>query len=328
MNVPRVRRLIQIMTMLRTRRGYDADSLAQSLNVTRRTIFRDLHLLEETGVPCHFDREHGTYAIPEASFLPPIAFTLDESLALLMLTRKFLARSIHPMYRAALDAAVKIESLLPEAVKRDCGAALERITVRWPPASRNVDAAGLVEGIERAILDHRKTELSYHSLHDGGDIRLRAHPYRLFFRFPGWYLFAYSKQHESVRAFKISRIRRLNVLAEWFEPPADFSVERHIGKAWGMIPEGRIYPVHLLFERKVAENVAEVTWHATQRIDRRPDGRLDFRVEVDGLNEIIWWICGYGDQVEVVSPRELRERHQAIAERMLSRAKARERMPT
>ena len=55
------------------------------------------------------------------------------------------------------------------------------------------------------------------------------------------------------------------------------------------------------FEKLVAKNVAEVTWHKTQRLVWLDDGRLDFHVTVSGINEISWWILGYGDQAR--SPR-------------------------
>lgn len=61
------------------------------------------------------------------------------------------------------------------------------------------------------------------------------------------------------------------------------------------------------FQPMVANNVAEVTWHPTQRITRRPDGSIDFSVTVEGIREIAWWILGYGDQAEVIKPKELRE---------------------
>ena len=67
-----------------------------------------------------------------------------------------------------------------------------------------------------------------------------------------------------------------------------------------MIPEkGRDSEVVVRFSKLVAQNVAEVNWHKTQRLAWRDDGTLDFHVTVSGLNEISWWILGYGDQAEV-----------------------------
>lgn len=74
------------------------------------------------------------------------------------------------------------------------------------------------------------------------------------------------------------------------------------------MPEGRIYNVELRFLPKVAENVAEVQWHSTQKVTPNGDGSIIAQFRVDGLGEIIWWILGYGDQVQVLAPKVLRKR--------------------
>jgi len=96
-----------------------------------------------------------------------------------------------------------------------------------------------------------------------------------------------------------------------------FDLAEYIGCAWPMTPEGKIYHVRLRFAPKVADNVAEVQWHKTQKVARNPDGSaiVDFRV--DGLGETTWWILSYGDQVEVLSPAELRKTIASIAHRMV-----------
>jgi proteasome accessory factor B len=84
-----------------------------------------------------------------------------------------------------------------------------------------------------------------------------------------------------------------------------------------MIPEGRIYDVRLRFTPKVANNVAEVQWHETQKVLRNTDGSATLNFRVDGLGEITWWILGYGDQVEVLAPAALRNRIAEIARGMI-----------
>ena len=69
----------------------------------------------------------------------------------------------------------------------------------------------------------------------------------------------------------------------------------------------------------VAQNVAEVVWHKTQRAEFNTDGTLDFHVTVSGLGEISWWILGYGDQAEVIEPAELRELVVRRAKNLLAR---------
>jgi len=84
-----------------------------------------------------------------------------------------------------------------------------------------------------------------------------------------------------------------------------------------MIPEGRIYDVKLKFSPKVASNVTEVHWHSTQSVTHNKDGSATIEFRVDGLGEIAWWILGYGDQVQIIAPRQLRRHICDIASNMI-----------
>ncbi len=102
--------------------------------------------------------------------------------------------------------------------------------------------------------------------------------------------------------------------------PRAFSLDNYLGNAWHMIREkGRDREVVVRFSRMVAQNVAEVKWHKTQQIELHDDGTADFRVTVSGLNEISWWILGYGDQAEVLEPPELRQLIADRAKRMAAK---------
>ena len=133
----------------------------------------------------------------------------------------------------------------------------------------------------------------------------------------GWYVLAFSEQHDEVRMFKLSRIEELEPSDEVFAP-FHFSIDAYLDDAWGIIPEGRKYNVVLQFSDRVARNVAEVRWHKTQQSQFQPDGSCVLRFRVNGLREIKWWIIGYGDQVVVREPPELRDAIRAIAQRLLT----------
>ena len=108
--------------------------------------------------------------------------------------------------------------------------------------------------------------------------------------------------------FHIGRIEEIQVTDERFENPKSFSLERFLGNAWSLIPEpGPDSEVKIRFSPLVAQNVSEVRWHKTQQITKNEDGSIVFRVCVSGLNEISWWILGYGKEAEVLKPPELRD---------------------
>jgi predicted DNA-binding transcriptional regulator YafY len=161
--------------------------------------------------------------------------------------------------------------------------------------------------------------IDYDSLFDGKAIQCELSPYHLLYNQRAWYVVGLSSVHKAVRAFKLNRIRN----AEMSDKPLsndgspEFDLAEYIGCAWSMIPEGKMYRVRLRFAPKVANNVAEVRWHNTQKVARNPDGSAAVDFRVDGLGEITWWILSYGDQVEVLSPAELRKTIANIAHKMI-----------
>jgi proteasome accessory factor B len=104
----------------------------------------------------------------------------------------------------------------------------------------------------------------------------------------------------------------------------DFSLENYFGHAWLMIRGDRRYHVVIRFQPKVAGNVDEVVWHKTQRTTHLPDGAMLFEVDVDGVEEIAWWVLGYGDQAEALEPPELRALIAGHARRMATLYQSRE----
>ncbi|MFC1737575.1 helix-turn-helix transcriptional regulator [Planctomycetota bacterium] len=158
----------------------------------------------------------------------------------------------------------------------------------------------------------------YNSLFEGEVIKVELHPYHLFYNQRAWYVLGCSNLHNSVRTFKLNRIRELKVSEEYFANGEDFDIYEHLGRAWSIIPEGKIYNIELKFLPKVANNVSEVCWHSTQKVYHNRDGSVIMEFRVDGLTKIMWWVLGYGDKVQVLKPKMLREKVLKIAQRMIA----------
>jgi len=324
MSVSRVYRLLRLITLLQSSRGYSARELADELEVSRRTIFRDLNMLEMARIPYYYDPDRRGYRIERHFFLPPINLTLAESLAILMMAGHLRSGGRLPLMSQAARAAMKIESALPRSVREHVGSVLRHLHVASSPTSRHEGLDALFDELTDAIVQRKVCRLVYISFHDKAQIRVIVRPLRLVFVGRAWYLIAHSAKYRETRTFKLGRIRRLTVLDRTFVPPPGADPAKPFGQAWSMIPEGRLHDIQLHFEPMVAGNVAEVQWHPSQRVEWNDDGSVEFHVRVDGLREITWWILGYGDQVEVVSPPGLRKRVAEIAAGILARHQAKE----
>jgi predicted DNA-binding transcriptional regulator YafY len=317
MRVARIHRLIRLIQTMQSGRAADPDSLAALLGVARRTLFRDLKTLEAAGVPYRFSKKTQRYFIDKSYFLPPLNLTVDEALALTLVTRKVMHRRMVPAHRSAVSAATKIESVLPHKIREHCGELLDGVDVRLWPLSDVEGVTDVLHTLRQSQTARKRVRIRYDSFFERRVIETILCPYRVVFLGRAWYVIGYSDAHDEVRTFKVERIESIRTLEESYKIDRGFDLDDYLGNAWQMIRGGPRYHVAVRFLPKVAGNVEEVAWHKTQQTTRHKDGSLVFEVDVDGLEEIAWWVLGYGDQAIVLEPPELREKIAAHARGML-----------
>ena len=212
---------------------------------------------------------------------------------------------------------MKIESSLPVRLREQLRDVASTLRIQPPPINRLEGCQPIYDQLLDAIVNRRNVRIRYESLQEQKELVTRLSPYQLFFSRRSWYVVGRSSLHRAKRTFHLGRILNIETLDDHFQIPRGFSIDRYLRNAWHMIPEkGRDSEVVVRFSKLVAQNVAEVHWHKTQRLVWRSDGTLDFHATVSGLNEISWWILGYGDQAEVREPPALRRLVADRAKRM------------
>ncbi|MCA9240506.1 MAG: WYL domain-containing protein [Planctomycetales bacterium] len=316
MKAARITRLIRLLQALSSGDGKNADGLAAECGVSRRTIFRDLEALKTAGAPVHFDAERDCYAIAGAHFLPPTNFTSEEALAIICLASQATSDQMPPFLEAAHAAAKKLEASLPTALREQFQQLAASTHLR--PTRRNplTGKREVYQLLVDAQASRSVVKIEYESLTEWERITTLLRPYELLFSQRSWYVIGRSGMHKEVRTFNVGRIESAELTGDSFRRPKRFTLKGYLRNAWRIVPEeGPDSLVHLRFSEFVARNVAEVEWHPTQKCDVLEDGSLDYRVTVTGLNEISWWVLGYGDQVEVLAPQRLRK---LISQRLAS----------
>ncbi|MCG8450597.1 MAG: WYL domain-containing protein [Pirellulales bacterium] len=307
MNLTRITRLLKLLQTLQSGKGQNADGLAKACRVSRRTIFRDLEALRGAGVPLKFSAAEERYHIPTAFFLPPTNFTAEEALSIIALASNLGDKRI-PFLGPARQAALKLESSLPGSLREQLRTITQSIQLNLQQVNPLEDKQEIYQRLVDALAKRRVVRICYDSLTEWEQIRTKLRPYHLLFSQRSWYVIGRSSLHKAIRTFNLGRIVELKMLREKYAVPRNFSLEKYLGNAWHLIPDaGREQNVHVHFQPLVARNVAEVVWHKSQQLAFREDGSLDFRVRVSGLQEIAWWILGYGDQAEVIKPAKLRK---------------------
>ncbi len=311
MGTDRITRLLRLVMLLESGRTPSASAIQLEMGISRRTFFRDLKTLQEAGVPCFHERGKG-YRIARSFYLPPMNLTVTETLGLLLLGKNALASRKRPLSVPGLSAISKLVASLPEPIREACDDMMRHVSVQPPPQVESDEESQFYPILQRCIDEMRVCSIKYKSPVQPDAMTLLLRPYALHFATRAWYVLGHSELHGEVRMFKLSRVIGLDMTNDRFDRPADFHVSSHLGKAWSVIPEGKVETIELEFKAKVATNVAEVLWHPTQTHEFLDDGRLRMQFEIDGLTEISWWLCGYADQVTVIKPKLLRERVEAM----------------
>lgn len=308
-SIGKIRRLLHLLERLQSGRIHNTKELSEFCDVSRRTIFRDLKTLQDSGVAVLYDSSQAGYWIASGAYLPPADFTLAETLSLMLFAQELGSQQGGiPFYGLARDAALKLQSTIPNHLRQYVGELNTAVKIKMEPQASLSAKQQHYELILKALTSRLKVRLSYDSFYEQKVIRTLVSPYRVLFQRRSWYVIGRSSLHRAVRTFHLGRIETSELTDDPFEFPPRFRLDRYLGNAWKFVRErGARHNVRIRFQPLVARNVAEVAWHKTQRLIWNEDGTLDFHVTVDGLSEISWWIMGYAEQAEVLDPPELIE---------------------
>ena len=206
----RADRLFHIVQLIRGRRLTTAAFLAQRLEVSERTIYRDVVDLQDQGVPIEGAAGVG-YRLGAGFDLPPMMFTREEAKALVASVRMAQVWLDPALATGAQDALGKILSVLPPEVR----AAAEALTVFAPPVGLDAPAQRTLQTLREATQDHAKVFLQYRDLSEQTSERT-VRPLGCFYWGKVWTLAAWCEARSDFRSFRVDRITYLRRLDERF----------------------------------------------------------------------------------------------------------------
>ena len=112
---------------------------------------------------------------------------------------------------------------------------------------------------------------------------------------------------EAPRTYRIARFKSLRMTDVNALVPEDFDLKSYFGNAWAVYRGEKSYDVEILFSKEASATVTETIWHHTQKVRRNKDGSVTLTFKVDGLNEIVRWVLGWGSRAKVIQPMEFRK---------------------
>ena len=282
-------RLLGIVTYLLRRGHATSGELAERFEVSRRTILRDVDAICRAGIPLATAQGSG------GGICIQPGYRIEES----VLTEAEL--------RAVLAGVQAMDSVMGQAHGRDVSEKLDA-----PPQEDWIvldlsAGAKLFEQLRDAILARRALEMDYCSAH--GSCTRVVEPHQLVYKWGGWYLIAWCRLHGEFRLFRLGRIGAVRDAGEGF-------VRREITA--GMLlpdpgePECELVALYAAEQRhRLADAFAAP--------EKMPDGRLRAVVRFASESQRLNWALGFGADIEVVEPEEVRREVLRQAREILSR---------
>lgn len=313
-SIPRSIRLAQLQHFLhKSPKGLTSQELATLCDVCVRTIQRDLlDLQTDLNVP--ITQNGNRYGILGSYTLPPIFFSLYEAMAL-FLTARLALRQTDENNPHVQQALTKISAVLPPPLAERLKSGIEMISEK----RANPDFLRVFESVAIAWITQRQMKIRYLSLGSDQIKEWLLEPYFVDMTGVGYSTYvighAIREGKEGIITFKIDRIGDAELLEKTFEIPAELDIVSLLSGSWGVV-WGDETVVKLRFSPGVTRRVKESVWHTSQTIEDLPDGGCILTLTVASTLEMTPWIRGWGPDVEVLEPKELREQFRSWAERL------------
>jgi predicted DNA-binding transcriptional regulator YafY len=296
-------RLMSILLLLQAYGQLRTREIADRLEISMRTVHRDMESLCMAGVPLVAHRGvHGGWELDKEWKTEVPGLDPTELQSLLMLQPSSLGD--RKLTAAAERAYEKVIASLPKSLHAQAEAIRTRLHIDstgWGMAVEDVSALPLVQ---QGVLSDRKLSFLY-TRADGESSSRTVEPYGLVCKQTVWYLVASSRQ--GVRTYRLSRMRDVVVLALPFKRPVRFNLARHWEQSAGELKYKRVrVTVTVAFAPEAAKLASSwLTLTAEARCSGFPKGWTVFKTEFDGYREARFFALGFGSKAKVLRPAEL-----------------------
>jgi len=310
--VPRNQEVIRQWKVLHalesSRHGVSIDALADDLDVTTRTIRRDLAALQEAGFPLYDERDEDGRAHwrLDGQVLKGLetGFTLAELCALYLSRNMLEAVAGTPFQRDLTLAFTRLEKMLSPRMRQFLDRLPQVLVAKPGPRARGTAASPDIVGrLLEATLHYRVAHMKYHSVSSGRMKDYLIHPYRLALAQGGLYLVAYVPEYKDVRTFAVDRIASISLDKQTFTPTRAIP-DDVFGNSLG-VNTGPPSHVEIAFDKRATPYLRTRVWHPSQTLRDTPDGGVVLTLEVCNDMALRSWILGWGASARVLAPEAL-----------------------
>jgi predicted DNA-binding transcriptional regulator YafY len=310
-------RLLSILLLLQTRGRMTAARLAEELEVSVRTVYRDVEALHAAGVPLYADAGHsGGYRLLDGYRTRLTGLNTGEAEAL------FLSGLPGPAAELGLGSALaaaqlKLRAALPPELRAQADRLRSRFHLDAPGWYAEHDDVPHLPRVADAVWQSRVLDVRYRRWREPTDVDRRLEPYGLVLKSGRWYLVA----APGPRTYRVDQILALTVREETFEPPEDFDLAGH-WRAYQADFHARLHRAEAVV-RLAPEAAPRLTGAAARALAAtgvtEPDGRIRAVLPIESVDHAHREFLGFGADIEVLGPPELRARLAETARALAAR---------
>lgn len=308
LTITKAERLFHILQYLDNQETATAGELASHCQVSKRSIYRDMKLLESLGLYYISEGKQG-YKLIHKPVRTPDKLNFEEWIALILfpLISKDIISGEHPYYRAYQSGLEKIGARVADtkgvtAIRSHLG---ERILFqdRYNDVYHPEVMAAVIEG----ITFDRRLEVNYYSMYRDKSTHRIIHPYYLVPRGGHLYVIAFCQFRQDVRIFRLNRMKDIKVREEIFHIPGTFSISEFLSNRWKITADDEeVTMFSVKFQKEIARYIYEYEFYTETYLDNQEDGSLLLTAKVRSREEFIRWLRSFGPLAEVLKPHEVR----------------------
>lgn len=292
-------RMVSLMLLLQARSPRSARELAQALEVSQRTIYRDVEALSTSGVPVYAERgSNGGIALSDGYRQAIAQFSTDELNALFLAAADPLAELGVTAHQQALD---KIAGALPDLQRRAANKARQRILLDHNRWYRTEQPAALLAVLRRAVWDDRQVRISYKDRTGIATERV-ADPLGLVSKAGVWYLIA-RQQGGEMRTFRVDRMTAAEELRTQFVRDDGFDLEEHWRSSKAAIERPMEWYYATIYVR--ADAVERIMSYGDIDLISSDEQGRTLRMRFPSFRAAVDQIAGWGAASRVLEPQEL-----------------------
>jgi predicted DNA-binding transcriptional regulator YafY len=295
-------RLISLLLLLQSGRRRTARLLAEALEVSERTIYRDVDALGAAGVPVYAERgPDGGIALADGYRRALTHFNEDEIRSLFVSGASPLADlGMENGFERALE---KLHGGLADVQRRAAEKSRSRIHLDQRRWNQGEPPRELLTALRRVVWDDRRIRIRYEDRNRKATTRT-VDPLGLVSKAGVWYLIARSSDAHEMRTFRVERLRTIDELPTRFERPADFDLERYWSETSAKVAQAS--PDYHVTLRALAAELDSVTMYWASEMLDRDERSGTVRVAFPGPEAALLQIVAWGAKVVIVDPVELR----------------------